>query len=50
MMSSHYESLYWMSNKDWYYCDKKGEPHVKDEAPERAKKSFERWKSPIKPH
>ena len=37
---------FWRTNKDWYWYDENDDPHIKDDAPEEAKKSFELWMSP----
>ena len=36
------ERIYWLQNKDWY-TTKDDKFIIKDDAPERAKKSFELW-------
>lgn len=33
----------WQDNTDWYYIDDDGTPHLTDEAPEEARKSFEAY-------
>lgn len=39
------DMVYWMSNKSWYYIDKEHDRFVlTDEAPEEARRSFEKWK------
>ena len=39
------EVMYWQSNKDWYEIDDEKDTFViREDAPERAKKSFEMWK------
>lgn len=42
------ELMYWHKNPDWYYKDDHGTDdecfHIKDDAPQRAKDSFEAWK------
>lgn len=36
--------MYWYSNKDWYVLDDENDTFViREDAPERAKKSFELW-------
>ena len=44
-MTSNTELLYWRTNEEWYEEDPQGKYiyRVKADAPERAKKSFERW-------
>lgn len=37
---------YWRTNKDWYWIDDNKVPHIKDDAPEEAKKSFELFMDP----
>jgi hypothetical protein len=32
---------YYMTNKDWYYIDDKGVHHLTENAPKKAKESFE---------
>ena len=45
MMSANKESVYWQQNEDWYTNSEDGKSIViKEDAPERAKKSFELWK------
>ena len=34
---------YWHTNPEWYYRDKEGRPHIKSDAPEKAKESFKRY-------
>lgn len=45
-MTGNTEILYWRSNEEWYEDDPTDEYifRVKNNAPERAKKSFELWK------
>jgi len=44
MMSANKESVYWKQNKDWYSESDDGKEFIiKDDAPDRAKKSFELW-------
>ena len=45
-MTSDKEPLYWKSNKNWWYIGEDNCYHLTDEAPDRAVKSFELWKSP----
>ena len=46
MMTANKEILYWRINKDWYtYDESTGTFSIKDDAPQRAKDSFELWKS-----
>lgn len=46
-MTGNTEILYWRSNEEWYEADPTDEYifRVKNNAPERAKKSFELWKT-----
>ena len=34
--------MYWMSNRDWWFFQD-GNYHIKDDAPDEAKVSFERY-------
>ena len=44
-MNRNSEVMYWQSNKDWYEIDDEKDTFViREDAPERAKKSFEMWK------
>lgn len=45
-MNRNTEIMYWRSNEDWYEDDPTGKYifKVKNNAPERAKESFELWK------
>lgn len=44
-MKRRSEYLIWLENPEWYSFDKKSNSYVlTDKAPERAKKSFEKWK------
>lgn len=46
MMTANKEILYWRTNEDWYiYDESTGTFSIKDDAPQRAKDSFELWKS-----
>ena len=41
-MTANREIMYWHSNPDWYiYDESKDEYRIKDDAPERAKISFD---------
>jgi len=42
-MTADRESLYWQTNEKWWRKNKDGEYEITEEAPERAKKSFELW-------
>lgn len=48
-MKREAEELYWNTNPEWYERDKTkdffddGAFKIKDDAPERAKRSFEEW-------
>ena len=44
-MTTNTELMYWRSNPDWYEPDESKQfiYKVKDNAPERAKKSYEMW-------
>ena len=44
-MTCNTELMYWRKNEDWYEEDPQGKYifRVKDDAPERAKKSFKMW-------
>ena len=45
-MNANKESTYWASNPAWYRINKDtDEFELTDEAPERARKSFEMWKA-----
>lgn len=44
-MTADKESLYWKTNKEWYFINESGEYELTDKAPERAKKSFELFNS-----
>lgn len=44
-MTKNKESLYWKTNKNWWRVTEAGEYELTEEAPERAKKSFELWKN-----
>lgn len=43
-MTKNKELFYWQSHVEWYTCDNQGNVTLDDNAPERAKKSFEMWK------
>lgn len=45
----HEEINYWKINESWYWIDEKRMPHIRDDAPEEAKKSFELWMAPGRP-
>lgn len=34
---------YFMENDDWWYTDETGQARIKDDAPEKAKKSYRDW-------
>ncbi|MBR4347268.1 MAG: hypothetical protein IKP75_10130 [Oscillospiraceae bacterium] len=40
--------LYWESNKGWYYTDKDGVAHLKDDAPQKAKESYKHYLEQMK--
>ena len=42
-MTKNKELFYWQNNTDWYTCDYEGNIVLNNNAPERAKKSFEKW-------
>lgn len=44
-MTSSQESVYWKTNKAWYFVNDKGNYELRKDAPERAKKSFELFMS-----
>ena len=44
-MTTNRESVYWKTNKEWYFINDKGEFELTDLAPERARKSFELFMS-----
>lgn len=45
-MTANKELMYWHSNKKWYFINKKTKQfELTDKAPERAIKSFEKWKN-----
>lgn len=44
-MTANKESVYWKSNKEWYRINAEGKYELTEKAPERAKKSFELFKS-----
>lgn len=45
MMSANKELLYWRKDKSWYKYDEETDSFtMTDEAPTRAKESFESWK------
>lgn len=51
MMTFNTESLYWMTNKEWFYVDKKENCFkMKETAPAKAKISFEIWSGKRKPN
>lgn len=44
-MNRNSEVMYWQSNKDWYIIDDENDTFViREDAPDRAKESFEMWK------
>lgn len=46
MMSANTELLYWRKNKSWYkYNQETDSYYLTEEATQRAKESFEMWKS-----
>ena len=48
-MTAARESAYWASNPDWYRINKEtDEFELTDEAPEKARISFDMWKNPDK--
>ena len=44
-MTANMESLYWKTNKEWYFINDSGKFELTENAPERAKKSFELYMS-----
>ncbi len=45
MMSGNTELLYWRKDESWYKYDQKTDSYtLTNEAPQRAKESFEMWK------
>lgn len=40
--------MFWHSNKDWYIVEKDFEFKIKEDAPQEAKESFERYLKQIK--
>lgn len=39
------EVMYWIKNKDWFTFDDENDTfQIREDAPEKAKKSFEMWK------
>lgn len=42
-MNANTEVVYWLTNPEWSEADENGDPRIRDDAPERAKKSFEMW-------
>lgn len=44
MIAYSEELFYWRSNKDWYGITVDGKFYLKDNAPQKAKESFEKWK------
>ena len=45
-MTKNKELFYWMDNPDLYTCDEDGENvKLKDNVPERVRKSYEMWKA-----
>lgn len=45
MIAYDKELYYWKSNKEWYGIDKNGKFYIKENAPDKAKKSFEKWRN-----
>ena len=44
-MNANKETLIWRMNKDWYYINEELDRfEIKEDAPEEAKQSFEKWK------
>ena len=51
MMTANQEPLFWRSNKEWYQINREKDCFaLTDNAPERARKSFERYKEMQKKH
>ena len=49
-ISFNTEALFWMTNQDWFYIDEETRRFVmKDDAPAKAKISFEVWSGKRKP-
>ena len=44
-MTANRESLYWHTNKSWYFINENDEFELTKDAPERAVKSFELFNS-----
>lgn len=42
-MTTDKESLYWHTKPEWWFINKDGEYELTENAPERARKSFEIW-------
>lgn len=47
-MTANKESVYWKTNKEWYRINEAGDFELTEDAPERARKSFELFMSPLK--
>ena len=45
-MSTDKEALFWESNPEWYRITEDGNYELTEKAPERARKSFEIYKTP----
>ncbi len=45
MMTRNKELFYWQKQSEWYHCDEDGNVTISEDAPPRAKKSFEEWKN-----
>lgn len=45
-MSGSKESIYWQTNKEWYYVDEKGNYHLTEKATKRAIESFKLFMKP----
>ena len=45
ILTRNTEPIYWTENKNWYIKDKNAKygVRIKDDAPDRAKKSFQMW-------
>ena len=45
-MTGNKEMLYWHSQEEWYVYDEESDTYsIKNDAPERVKKSFDMWKN-----
>lgn len=47
-MTANKESLYWKTNKEWYFVNEKGEFELKDNVPQKVKESFKLYKGIVK--